>query len=148
MVSDKCPGNAFRTLVNHLSKIWAFKLHLEIAFSNFDPSWNQTHLLIFQFCHDIYFQKTGYLSVVRLKIKIAHYYFGSEKTDIEYTRNVSFFAQYSRKYLFLKISSEVFTVSSGIGTTACCINQCLFCNKIKNCFQNIKYGNSPKHFEN
>ena len=93
MVYDKCPGNAFRTSVNHLSKIRAFKLHLEIAFSNFDPSWNQSHLLtlIFQFCRDIHFQRTGYLSAVRHKIKIANYYFGSEKTDIEYTCNVSFF---------------------------------------------------------
>ena len=84
---DKCPGNAFRSLVNHLSKIRAFKLHFKIAFSNFDPSWNQTYLLtlIFLFL-SWYFQKTGYHSPVRHKI----YYFGSDKTDIEYTCNVFF----------------------------------------------------------
>ena len=37
--------------VNHSSEMWAFKVHIKIAFSNFDPSWNQTDLwtLIFKF---------------------------------------------------------------------------------------------------
>ena len=44
-------------------------------------------------------QKTGYLSAFRRKIKIANYYFGSEKTGIEYTYNVSFlFSIYSNAY--------------------------------------------------
>ena len=36
---------------NHLNEMRAFKLHLKIAFSNFDASWNQTDLwtLIFKF---------------------------------------------------------------------------------------------------
>ena len=46
-------------------------------------------LWLSSFCRDIHFQKTGYLSAIRHKIKIA--YFGSEKTDIEYTCGVSFF---------------------------------------------------------
>ena len=43
---------------------------------------------------------TGYLSAVGYKIKIANYYFGSEKTDIEYTCNVSVFVQYIYIHLY------------------------------------------------
>ena len=83
----------FARFVNNMNDIRAFELHLEIAFSNSDPCWNQTHLLtlIFQICRDIHSQKTEYLSTVRHKIKNCKLYFGSEKTEIEYTCYVSFF---------------------------------------------------------
>ena len=44
MMSDKSLRNEICTWVNHLSEIHAFKVRLEIAFSNFDPSLNQTDL--------------------------------------------------------------------------------------------------------
>ena len=94
MVSDKCPGNAFRTFVNHLSKIRAFKLHLEIAFFQMltPPGIKPICWLWFSiFCRDIHCQKTVYLSAVRHKIKIANYYFGSKKTDIEWHVTFLFF---------------------------------------------------------
>ena len=47
------------------------------------------------FCCDIRFQNSGFLYAVRRKIKIANSYFSSEKTDIEYTCNVSFFLFFS-----------------------------------------------------
>ena len=50
--------------------------------------------LIFQRLSCIHFQTTGYLSAVGHKIKIANYYFGSEKPDTDYTCNVSLFVQY------------------------------------------------------
>ena len=51
MVSDKSLRNEICTYELILSKIHAFKMHFKVAFSNFDPSWNQTDLwtLIFQF---------------------------------------------------------------------------------------------------
>ena len=44
MVSDKSLRNEILTWADHFSEIWAFKVHLKIAFSNFDPSSNQTEL--------------------------------------------------------------------------------------------------------
>ena len=38
MMFDKRLRNEFHTQINHFSKIWAFKVNLKIAFSNFDPS--------------------------------------------------------------------------------------------------------------
>ena len=91
MVSDESLRNGKLTWVNHLSEMRAFKMHLKIAFSNFDPSWNQTDLwtLIFKFYRDIHLQDFEDLSSFRYKIKFAKCHFGSEKTYIEYTCNVS-----------------------------------------------------------
>ena len=71
----------------------AFKVHLKIAFSDFDPSWNQTDLLTSasRFCRDIHFQDFEDLSSFRYKIKFAMCHFGSEKIYIDYTYNVFLF---------------------------------------------------------
>ena len=34
---------------NHLSKLQVFKVHFEIAFSAFEPSWNRTDLWTYNF---------------------------------------------------------------------------------------------------
>ena len=56
-----------RKCISHIGQsfeqIRDFKLHLEIAFSNFDPSWDQTHLLTDFPVFDVIFILTGYLSV-------------------------------------------------------------------------------------
>ena len=79
MESDKRLRSGNLTWVNHVSEMWAFKVHLKIAFSYFDPSWNQTKSVDLSFCRDIHFQDFEDLSSFRFKIKFAKSHFGSEK---------------------------------------------------------------------
>ena len=100
-VNQWCLINVPEMHFTYRSIIWAkfvpLNCILKLRFQNLtSPGIKLSCWLWFSsFCHDIHFQKTEYLSAVRHKIKIANYYFGSEKTDIEYTCNVSFFVLYN-----------------------------------------------------
>ena len=44
MVSKECLTNGNSKLIYHFNEIRDFKMHVEIAFLNLDPSWHQTDL--------------------------------------------------------------------------------------------------------
>ena len=91
LVNQWCLINVQEMHFAHWSIIWAkfgpLSCILKLRFQILTPPGIKLicWLWFSSVCSDINFQKTGYLSAVRHKIKIANYYLGSEKTDTEYT---------------------------------------------------------------
>ena len=99
-VNQWCLINVQEMHFAHWSIIWAkfrpLNCILKLRFQILTPPGIKLSCWLWfsSLCRYIHFQKIWHLSAVRHKIKLANYYFGSEKTDIDYTCNVSFSVQY------------------------------------------------------